>query len=287
MPTGNLWWREALNSSHTIAFGFISFAISYRLSISKQFSNKIIMYVVVFVMAMALGFIVEAVQSLTSRDADLSDILRNMVGILAGLCFASVVHEKNMLRKRAIVLRLLIGSCLLLIGLYPLIQLSWHYMERAKAFPLITDFDAQWSSSFIRFNNAEILRGSETKQGKKTGLYLVRFNEGKYPGISVIEPEPDWSEYHNLHLTVFSGYEKSVDLGLRVHDKMHNQKHEDRFVKKLQIEKGLNEIVIPLNEIKHKPLGRELDLMNVTGVILFSNKLKDSLQIEFSNIYLE
>ena len=62
MPTGNLWWREALNSSHTIAFGIISFAISYRLSISKQFSNKIIMYFVVFVMAMALGFILEAMQ---------------------------------------------------------------------------------------------------------------------------------------------------------------------------------------------------------------------------------
>ena len=84
MPTGNLWWREALNSSHTIAFGIISFVISSRLSISKQLSNKVIMYFVVFVMTMVLGFIVETVQILTSRDADLSDMLRNMVGILAG-----------------------------------------------------------------------------------------------------------------------------------------------------------------------------------------------------------
>ena len=75
-------------------------------------------------MAMALGFIVETIQILTSRDADLSDMLRNMVGILAGLCFASVVHQKNMLRRRALVLRLLIGSCLLLTGFYPLMQLS-------------------------------------------------------------------------------------------------------------------------------------------------------------------
>jgi len=48
--------------------------MSYRLSISKQFSNKIIMYFVVFVMAIVLGFIVEAMQGLTSRDVDLSDI---------------------------------------------------------------------------------------------------------------------------------------------------------------------------------------------------------------------
>ena len=53
MPTGNLWWREAFNSSHTIVFGIISFVISYRLSISKQFSNKTIMSFVVFVKAMA------------------------------------------------------------------------------------------------------------------------------------------------------------------------------------------------------------------------------------------
>ena len=222
MPTGNLWWREALNSSHTIVFGIISFAISYRLSISKQFSNKIIMYFVVFIMAMVLGFIVEILQGLTSRDVDLSDILRNMVGILAGLCFASVVHQKNMLHRRAMALYLLIGSCLLLTGFYPLMQLSWHYYERSQAFPALTGFDEQWMTSFIRFNNAEVISGLDAVRGKNTGLHRLQFNQGDYPGLSVIEPEPDWSKYSSLRIIIFSRYDKSTNLVLRVHDKLHN-----------------------------------------------------------------
>ena len=287
MPTGNLWWREALNSSHTIAFGIISFAISYRLSISKQFSNKIIMYFVVFVMAMILGFIVEAMQGLTSRDVDLSDILRNMVGILAGLCYASAVHEKNMLHKRAIVLRLLIGSCLLLTGFYPLMQLSWHYYGRSQAFPALTGFDKQWMSSFIRFNNAEMLSGLDAGRGKNTGLHRLQFNQGEYPGLSVIEPEPDWSKYSSLRITMFSRYDKSTNLVLRVHDKSHNQDHVDRFNKVLHLVHGVNEFDIPLSQIEQGPLGRELDLTNVAGIVLFASERKNSLQIELSDIYLK
>ncbi len=120
------------------------------------------MYFVVFVVAMGPGFIVEAVQGLTSRDVDLSDILRKMVGILAGLYYASVVH-----------------------------------------------------------------------------------------------------------------------------DRLHNQDHVGRYDKTLHLEQGLNEIEIPLSEIEQGPLGRELDLTNVAGIVLFASERKNSLQIELSDIYLK
>ena len=120
------------------------------------------MYFVVFVMAMVLGFIVEAMQGLTSRDVDLSDILRNMAGILAGLCYASAVH-----------------------------------------------------------------------------------------------------------------------------DKFHNQDYVDRYNKTLHLEQGINEFDIPLSQIEQGPLGRELDLTNVAGIVLFVSERKNSLQIELSDIYLK
>ena len=53
-------------------------------------------------------------------------------------------------------------------------------------------------SSFIRFNNAEVISGLDAGRGKNTGLHRVRFYQGEYPGLSVIEPEPDWSKYSNL-----------------------------------------------------------------------------------------
>ena len=113
-------------------------------------------------MAMALGFILEAMQRLTSRDVDLSDTLKNMVGILAGLCYASAVH-----------------------------------------------------------------------------------------------------------------------------DKFYNQDYVDRYNKTLHLEQGINEFDIPLSQIEQGPLGRELDLTNVAGIVLFANERKNSLQIELSDIYLK
>ena len=192
-----------------------------------------------------------------------------------------------MLRRRALVLRLLIGSCLLLTGFYPLMQLSWHYYGRSQAFPALTGFDEPWMSSFIRFNNAEVISGLDAGRDKNTGLHRVQFNQGEYPGLSVIEPEPDWSKYSSLRIIIFSRYDKSTNLVLRVHDKIHNQDYVDRFNKVLHLEHGMNEFDIPLSQIEQGPLGRELDLTNIAGIVLFASELKNSLQIELSDIYLK
>lgn len=287
IPAGSLWLREALDSGHVVVFSLISFVLYYQLSITKPFLNKTIIYFIVFVIAMSFGAIVEMLQGVTQRETSLEDIYRNMIGILAGLCFVTGFDLKNKSYRRAIALCLLVGSCLIIMGLYPLIQMSGHYIDRAKAFPVITAFHEQWSSSFILFNNAEILKDSTIKGSKNSRLYLIRFNQGRYPGVSVIEPEPDWSKYDDLRFTIFSRYEKSIELVLRVHDKKHNQEHADRFNKKLYLRQGINEIEISLKDIKHGPINRELDLSNVAGIILFSNDVEDELELALGNIYLK
>ena len=74
---------------------------------------------------------------------------------------------------------------------------------------------------------------------------------------------------------------------MSVHDKIHNQDYVDRFNKVLHLEHGVNEFDIPLSQIEQGPLGRELDLTNVAGIVLFASELKNSLQIELGNIYLK
>jgi len=118
-------------------------------------------------------------------------------------------------------------------------------------------------------------------------VYPVRFNPGEYPGISVIEPEPDWSGYRSLRLDVFSANKNGLILVLRVHDDRHNQQFLDRFNMRLQIRPGMNEIDIPLRQIALAPRGRKMDMTNIAGVVLYMVGLNEPVELEIGNIFLE
>jgi hypothetical protein len=288
VPTINLWWREAGNSCHTILFFIISFSLYHLIASRIRYSNKILIYFIVFILGMSLGVLIELLQSFTQRESSINDVYRDLYGIIASLCLIAVINLKDINRQKlTVVFYIFTGAAFLLMGMIPLIKLSWHYIERGNAFPVIVDLDADWSSSFIQFNNAEIMKATGLNKKENDNLSLIRFNHGQYPGISVIEPEPDWSNYHKLHLKIFSSYEHDIDLVLRVHDKQHNQDLIDRFNKKLPVKPGLNDFEIALNQIQNGPVNRQLDLKSVAGLTLFSNEQEDQLQFELSPIYLE
>ena len=287
VPANNLWWREALNSGHTLLFVFFSFVIHSQLSARQRFSNIFVLYLLVLIIGMLLGVAIEVLQSIGQREASLNDLYSDFLGMMAGLCLISLLElKKSHYQKFVSILVGIAATGFLLLGLNPLLQLSWHYIERHNAFPVIVDFDADWSSSFVRFNGARMIKVSAFNQ-QGYHLHLVQFDVGDYPGISVIEPEPDWSNYHSLHLKVYSMDERDHYMVLRVHDEKHNLEHSDRFNKKLLIRPGLNEFSLSLNQIRYSPADRELDLKNISGLILFSSKREQPFQLSVSNISLE
>ncbi len=285
LPATNLWWREAINSGHTLLFVFLSFIIHSQISARMRLSNNFVIYLFVLIIGMLLGVAIEILQSIGQREASLNDVYGNFFGIMTGLCLILLFNTKNTpYQKFSSALIVVVAIGFLWSGLNPLLRLSWHYIERHNAFPVIVDFDASWSTSFVRYNNASMINMLVSGQ---QGHHLVRLNSGDYPGISVIEPEPDWSGYRNLHLTIHSMSEYAHYMILRVHDDKHNQDHLDRFNKKLLIKPGLNSFSISLAQIQYGAVDRELDLKNIAGLILFTSKLKDPLQIAVADIELK
>jgi len=286
IPANNLWWREVFNSGHTVLFAILSFIIYRQIRAVTRLSNGLAIYFFVLFVGMLLGILIELLQSLVQREISLNDLYADFFGLMTGLCVIAVYNLKKVqYKKLTIVFFVITGTGFFLSGMCPLIQLSWHYIERFNAFPVIVDFDGNWSSSFVRFDNTDMLPVPKSNQDRK--LFPVRFNRGKYPGISIVEPEPDWSNYQMLRMNIFSENENNTALVLRIHDDKHNQDFSDRFNEKLIIKPGLNEIEILLKQVKHGPINRELDLANVAGIVLFSNKPDEQIQLEVSNIYLE
>lgn len=262
----NLWWREALNSGHTILFVFVSLALYSVLSVRPSLSSSIKSYFAVLVVGLLLGVAVEVLQGLLQREASTEDLYKNIFGLVSGLGFVSFTRQKIWRKK---ILLAIFSFGFLLLGTSSLFQISWDYLQRDKAFPSITVLDEKWFASFYRFNNVELLGVVEPATNDSAKLYHLRFDPGKYPGINIIEPEENWSAYDKLRFIVFSANKENIELILRVHDKKHNQNYNDRYNKRFIISPGQNNIAVNLTQIRHAPVDRELELANVAGVQLF------------------
>ncbi|MCG6937852.1 MAG: hypothetical protein LJE83_06710 [Gammaproteobacteria bacterium] len=261
---GSLWWRELINSGHTILFVFLSFIIYAEVKARAHYSSLIITYIYVVAIGFLLGIAIELLQTMVQREASLADIYGNVLGILAGLCLHASTAVKNIPHRKIIAIFLVIGGAsFFLAGMTPLMRLSWDYLQRFKAFPVIMDIDASWCASFMHYD------------------------KGEYPGISIIEPEPDWSGYRTLNFSVKSDNDSNVNVVLRVHDKTHNLEYSDRFNMNLTVQHGYNEFEIPLNVIRHGPVERELDMKHIAGITLYSTKFNEWMKILVSNITLK
>ena len=85
----------------------------------------------------------------------------------------------------------------------------------------------------------------------------------RLPGDSML-----WREFQfeSLTFVIHSVQPNPFQLVLRIHDRLHNQEHADRFNRSLLVMQGENRFRIPLAEIRNAPVGREMDMTRITGV---------------------
>lgn len=282
LPSDNLWLRELFNAGHTVLFFIISFVLYSLLHDSQRFSDIKIVYLLVLLIGLLFGVTIEMLQGFLQRESSIDDIYRDFLGLMSGISALVLSRLASMPDK---IMLAVLSSGLLFVGMFSFLQISLHYVQRSDAFPLIIEFEKKWATSFMRFNNAVLLVDANA-EGSKPKMFRVRFDAGSYPGISIIEPEENWLSFNTLRFNVFSNNAADVELTLRIHDKEHNQNYDDRFNRSFNIQPGLNEIVVNLNEVQSGPAGRKLDMENIAGITLFMVDLDSSLLLGVSNIFL-
>jgi hypothetical protein len=178
----------------------------------------------------------------------------------------------------------------LLGSLLPLAQLAIAGMQRKQAFPVIIDFTARWSKPFMQFNHAVLTQVSQPEAWTSaTGPRMARLtlHPAQYPGVTIVEPSPDWAAFDTLTFAVYSREPEPVDLVLRVHDKLHNQTLSDRFNQRLTVKRGENRFRIPLVAIQNAPVDRGMELSQMAGLILFATDIVDPVDLYLDNMRLE
>lgn len=276
LSDNSLFWREVQNSGHTFLFAVAAVLILLLLQDSSVALRRAPLkrYVVAGLISLLVGVLTELGQLLIGSDSTTMDVVRDLAGIVAGLgLFASIdkTLQPHWLKLRQSVK---IGIVALFIGvfaagLFPLAHLSAAYVQRKQAFPVIFDLKAEWTVPFIRTKNA-VVKASTAEQIVR--LVHVQFEPGIYPGVSMIEPYPDWTLYEALTLEIYSEQAGTFDLIVRVHDEKHNHAYSDRFNKRLRVKAGENHFSIALHDIESAPADREMDMTRISEIVLFVEK---------------
>jgi VanZ family protein len=296
LPGNSMFMQELQNTGHTFVFGITALISIHwlRRSSGKENSQPLYHYIMVLALCLFAGAAVEFLQIFTASDADINDVIRDAAGIVACLGFYAIFDKGLMskLRERRKIAKTgvaLVSSLVLISALYPLVRVTMVYIEREAAFPVLVDFSSGWWRNFIAAEHAQInIVAAPVQWREMPGKPVARITllVGPYPGLELIEPQPDWSGYSNLNFKVFSENPASMLLTIRVHDKKHNQLYNDRFNHAFTVRHGENLVKIPLAEIRTAPKNREMDMKEIAGMMLFTGRLKQPENIYISNIRL-
>lgn len=280
LPDENLWLRELQNTSHIVIFFIISIMILHtlRLLVPVCYKKNTAAYLVSVFACFALALATELGQLLTNRAPDVTDLLYDMLGSVAGLGLYSCIDpfmKEQWARKRNHFKIIVMMICILIIivGIVPLSGLSLAYVQRYNAYPVLMDFGKSWTSHFIELQHAKVLKVSapqnlKTVTNQEVDKLILEVAE--YPGVSIIEPYPDWSKYNDLVVELFYDKPQPVNLVLRVHDRRHDQDFYDRYNQKIIIVPGFNRVIVPLRLVQLAPRGRKMDMHKISGVVLFA-----------------
>ena len=297
----SLLLREVQNTGHTLLFIVITISLLAMFRHSGVMGNKITIwpYLAAVLLSFSIGLALEVGQLYSSRDPSFLDIARNVAGIVIGLCIYALVdteHKTLWIKQGRVgqVIIVTLAFTVFVVRMVPITLLGTAYVQRNQSFPTVIDLQADWSRPFVRLQHARLIPLTD-REGSSGGSHIasginrscLTLLPAEYPGVSLIEPYPDWSAFEVLTVVVYSPESEPIEMVLRIHDAYHNHAYSDRFNQSFRLVKGENRFRIPLKNIREAPDGRAMDMARIANVTLFSVNVKAELEVCPGRIHLE
>jgi len=247
-------------------------------------------YLVAFALAVALGFATEIVQRLVRGDSSLLDLISDAIGALAA-CGIFAGFDRRISQRGVRAGAAVVGVAALLLHSFQFVRVGLAYVHRNQEFPALFDAKDARDDRFLTPSSSELrytrLPPELSRMANEPTL-LVKLTAGAWPGVAFEEPYPDWSQYQRFMLDVANPGDAPIEVVLRVLDRKHNWRHDDRFNRNLQIDsRTRTTFSIPLTDIEHSPVKRLLDLRAIADVRIFAGESDAGREIFVTRIWLE
>ncbi len=267
------WTEEVLNAGHGIGFAVTTMLALLVLAGGSTTRSRplFLQYGTVFVLMASLGFATEAMQYWLPRDANLEDIRTDLLGTWIGLATFAVFDARlRTLGRIGLPLSGLIPFFVLAVPLATCIQA---YVRREAAFPVLADYRVSFDDYFLQAQGTSRAHGLMPEDwAAYSGEQAMRISFGttQWPGLHFAEPAPDWRGYETLALDVTNPNRQPLPLSIRIHDRAHNNQYSDRFNAQVDLEPLKRSVVrLPVADISRAPRSRNLDMGEISGLILF------------------
>lgn len=270
-----------LNLGHIVLFALFSRLFFSENSLLKR-RSLYTRLVLCLLFAFIVGTAIEILQYGLQRNMDMGDVIRDVIGALAGFVFAPLTMDK----PKVIVVRMIVAAAIV----YQLIPLTHALIDESDArnsFPMLSDFETGIEITRWRGKAIAYISGEQVYTGEKS--LRVETDTGKYSGISLVHFPSDWTGYQALTMAVFTE-DNDLSITVRVHDREHRQglqQYSDRFNRSFKLHRGWNSIAISLRDIEQAPGTRKLNLSDVHGLGFFVTRQKRRRLIYIDTVTLQ
>jgi VanZ family protein len=207
---------EAVRSLHAPGFGLVSIFV---LKLGRFSGGPVARYLKAAAFTMLLAVFAEATQIPGGREAQLTDLIVDALGIIGFLSCAAAL-DRNVLDSigslRTIVLAL-IGVPALVMAIIPTVWLSYALVMRGNALPQLLGFDASWERTYAAGDKIDydvILAPDGWPAG--SGNIAQLHSSGRFGLMLHLKPYPDWSEYAAVSFIAATtgGESRRIEIGL-------------------------------------------------------------------------
>ena len=238
------------------------------------------------VAVLLLGLVIESLQYYIGRNASWDDVLHNLYGVFLALTLGGGgITNKFLLAS----LRLL-SVVVLMPSLWMTFCVAYADLRMRGQFPLINNFENEYElRQVVRIGKSN---REQSENHATNGKYSLAVNLGmeKYSGVKWLGRYGNWSQYSSVAIDIFSTADEPFDLVLKIADLQHDMGQNlltDRFNRSITISPGHNAIRVDLEEIKHAPAGRVMQMDKINCLELFSVSLDAPRLIYVDHLRLE
>ncbi len=262
--------RAFIDSLHAPGFALVaSAALLLRYPRIHAVSGILTISFYVFLVAV-LG---EASQILGPRDADIKDLLMDVVGIAYAATIAALLLRKPRRPLRSSFIPV-VSVCAILLtiatfgGTFYYAHAIW---RQQSMLPAIADFEQSWQK--LLFSESERYRVNFVPAPVDWPAYgrsvakLALGSKGRI-GIELV-PSSDWRGSETLSFTASSAGRDPVLVSFRVHDANHIYRYNDRFNTQIEVAQQPQTYRFSIKDISNAPDKRSMDVSRIVSIIWF------------------
>jgi len=279
---------KAIRSLHGPGFGIVALLLLRLVQLSQRPDAA---YAKAAILAMLIAVVSEAAQIPIGREAQLSDLLVDALGIAGFLGISAVATKKCRLRlgrPRTIVISLL-SIPAFLITLLPTLWLTGALAVRSHSMPQLLSFDSVWERAYSagEISEPEIIPAPDDWPAGAANIARLR-SAGQWGLMLHINPHADWNGYAAVSFmaATVQGETRKIAAGLWGAAPGDGGKA-DSYYTTITIRPSPDRYCIALNELRDRSSGRLFDLTHVHELLIGGSGKEPGIEILVDDFRLE